>query len=135
MWKFIVQSVGTPWGFWGLSVLLVSALIVWLYRWLCISPKHVMKKCAAVIYFSVLWYILYINLYTTYFSLYIFCMPSSCLRSLVNVVCGTLAGQGQGIGSFSYWSACWVSWDWCMWICTYACCCLSCSSSPSRLGI
>jgi hypothetical protein len=56
-----------------------------------------MKTCAAVIYFSVLWYILYINLYTTYFSLYIFCMPSSCLRSLVNVVCGTLAGQGQGI--------------------------------------
>ena len=35
------------------------------------------------------------------FSLYIFCMPSSCLRSLVNVVCGTLAGQDQGIGSFS----------------------------------
>lgn len=61
-----------------------------------------MKTSAAVIYFSALWYILYIKLYTIYFSLYIFCMPSSCLRSLVNVVCGTLAGQGQGIGSFSY---------------------------------
>ena len=92
--------------FFRFKCLIIVSLFLWLYLWLCISPRHVMKTSAAIIYFSVLWYILYIKLYTTYFSLYIFCMPSSCLRSLVNVVCGTLAGQGQGIGSFSYWSAC-----------------------------